>query len=113
LRRGEYHAVKGDGAPFLYLVPAAAVYQLDETSVAVLDEIGERDLAPNDLANSLSARFPLAEVRESIEDLVRVHAIRTVADAPPPVKAEAPSMPVAPGRPRKRIPLTTLVVNVT
>ena len=113
LRRGEYHAFDGDGAPFLYLVPSAAVYRLDDTSVAVLDEIGERDLAPNDLANSLSDRFQLAEVRAAIEELVRVHAITMVEAVAPPVKAEAPTLPASAGAPRKRIPLTTLVVNVT
>ena len=36
-RRGEFHAFAGDGAPYLYLVPSAAVFRLDDASVAVLD----------------------------------------------------------------------------
>jgi uncharacterized protein len=104
LRRGEYHAFQAEGAPFLYLVPSAAVYRLDETSQAVLDEIGDRDVAATVLADSLSIRFPNAEVRASIEDLVRVRAVRMVAEPVHVPRAEPP---------RKRIPLTTLVVNVT
>jgi uncharacterized protein len=104
LRRGEYHAFQAEGAPFLYLVPSAAVYRLDETSQAVLDEIGDRDIGAIALADSLSTRFPNAEVRASIEDLVRVRAVRMVAEPVHVPRAEPP---------RKRIPLTTLVVNVT
>jgi uncharacterized protein len=104
LRRGEYHAFSGDGAPFLYLVPSAAVYRLDDTSQAVLDEIGDGDVGANTLADSLSTRFAMQDVRAAIEELVRVRAIRMVAEPVQVIKAEPP---------RKRIPLTTLVVNVT
>ena len=37
LRRGEYHAFEGGGARYLYLLPSAAVVQIDEVSQAVLD----------------------------------------------------------------------------
>ncbi|HVT40951.1 MAG TPA: quinohemoprotein amine dehydrogenase maturation protein [Gemmatimonadaceae bacterium] len=104
LRRGEYHSFQAAGAPFLYLVPSAAVYRLDETSQAVLDEIGDRDVGATALADSLSTRFPSAGVRASIEDLVRVRAVKMVAEPVYVPRAEPP---------RKRIPLTTLVVNVT
>ena len=104
VRRGEYHAFAASGADFLYLVPSAAVYRLDETSQAVLDEIGDGDVSANVLADSLSLRFPVADVRATIEDLVRVRAIKIVAEPVPVIKAEPP---------RKRLPLTTLVVNVT
>jgi uncharacterized protein len=104
LRRGEYHAFESEGAGFLYLVPSAAVYRLDATAQAVLDEIGDDDLGANTLADTLSARFAMADVRATIEDLVRVRAIKMVAEPVQVIKAEPP---------RKRIPLTTLVVNVT
>jgi uncharacterized protein len=104
LRRGEYHAFEAGGAGFLYLVPSAAVYRLDETAQAVLDEIGDDDLGANTLADTLSTRFAMADVRATIEDLVRVRAIKMVAEPMQVIKAEPP---------RKRIPLTTLVVNVT
>ena len=104
LRRGEFHAFEGDGASFLYLVPSAAVYRLDDASRAVLDHLGDADLAPQALLEAVSASHPLEDVRAAIEELVRVRAVRRVSA---PVPAPAPALP------RKRIPLTTLVVNVT
>ena len=104
LRRGEYHAFDADGAAYMYLVPSAAVFRLDDASAAVLDALGDRDVEPNDLVRGLSDRFPVADVRATVEDLLNVRALRLV-DRP----VEMP--PAAP--PRKRIPLTTLVLNVT
>ena len=104
LRRGEYHAFEADGAPYVYLVPSAAVFKLDDASTAVLDALGERDVEPNELVRGLSDRFPVADLRASVEDLLNARAVRLVEQ---PVE-----VPVA-SPPRKRIPLTTLVLNVT
>jgi uncharacterized protein len=104
LRRGEYHAFEADGAPYVYLVPSAAVFKLDDASLAVLDALGDRDVEPNDLVRGLSERFAVADVRATVEDLLNVRAVRLV-DRPVEMPAPAP--------PRKRIPLTTLVLNVT
>jgi len=104
LRRGEYHAFEADGAPYVYLVPSAAVFRLDDASVAVLDALGDSDVEPNDLVRGLSERFPAADVRATVEDLLNVRAVRLV-DRPVEVPVASP--------PRKRIPLTTLVLNVT
>ena len=104
LRRGEYHAFEADGAPYVYLVPSAAVFRLDDASVAVLDALGDADVEPNDLVRGLSGRFPVADVRATVEDLLNVRAVRLV-DKPVEVPVASP--------PRKRIPLTTLVLNVT
>ena len=104
LRRAEYHAFDADGARYLYLVPSAAVFRLNETSRGVLDVLEQGDAEPNELARRLSDRHPLADVRDAVEDLLNAHAVRVV-DIP----VEQPK----PGAPRKRIPLTTLVLNVT
>lgn len=118
-RRGEFHAFDGDGAPYVYLVPSAAVYRLDDASVAVLDTLGEREVEPADLAVALGNRFPLPELREAVEELVRVRAVHALqartADAPPVPSVAPPNGNGAAGAvpARKRVPLTTLVVNVT
>ena len=104
LRRGEYHAFDADGAPYVYLVPSAAVFRLDDASVAVLDALGAQDVEPNELVRTLSDRFPVADVRASVEDLLNVRALRLV---------DRPVEPPVVSLPRKRIPLTTLVMNVT
>ena len=113
-RRGEYHRFAGDGAPYVYLVPSAAVYRLDDASVAVLDALNERDHEPAELALSLGQRFALPDVKAAVEELVRIRAIKAFETtvATPAVDAAANAAPVA-APPRKRVPLTTLVVNVT
>ena len=104
LRRGEYHAFEADGAPYVYLVPSAAVFRLDDASIAVLDALSDRDVEPNELVRGLSDRFPVSDVRATVEDLLNCRAVRLV-DKPAEVPVASP--------PRKRIPLTTLVLNVT
>jgi uncharacterized protein len=104
LRRGEYHAFDGGGATFLYLVPSAAVVRVDELSQAILDAIGERDVPITDVATSLTPRWQPAEIRDSIHELLGMRAIRAVAEPVPVIRAEPP---------KRRIPLQTLVLNVT
>jgi uncharacterized protein len=104
LRRGEYHPFDADGAPYVYLVPSAAVFRLDDTSQAVLEALGPHDVEPNELVRTLSERFPVADVRATVEDLLNIRALRLV---------ERPVEPPVAAPPRKRIPLTTLVLNVT
>jgi uncharacterized protein len=111
-RRAEYHRFEGDGAPYVYLVPSAAVFRLDETAVAVLDLLNERDHEPAELALALSGRFPLAEVKASVEELVRIRAIKAFQRRESSPQPDTPTVAVTPP-PRKRVPLTTLVVNVT
>jgi uncharacterized protein len=104
LRRGEYHTFEGGGARFLYLLPSAAVVKIDDVSQAVLDALADRDLPARDLADSLSTRWDSADVRATIEELLGMRAIRAVAEPVVVIKAEPP---------KRRIPLTTLVLNVT
>ncbi|MGH7696818.1 MAG: radical SAM protein, partial [Gemmatimonadaceae bacterium] len=104
LRRGEYHRFDADGAPYVYLVPSAAIFRLDDPSVAVLDALGDADIAPDTLVGSLVPRFEAPAVQNAIGELLGARAIRSVA---------APVEIVKPALPKKRIPLTTLVLNVT
>ncbi len=104
LRRGEYHRFEADGAPYVYLVPSAAIFRLDDPSLAVLDALGEADIAPDALVGSLTPRFEAPVVQNAIGELLGARAIRSVA---------APVETIKPKPPKKRIPLTTLVLNVT
>jgi uncharacterized protein len=116
-RKGEYHAFGGDGQEYLYLVPSAAVYRLDAASSAVLETIGDGEIEPVDLALALGNRFPLPEVKEAVEELIRVRAVKALQRSVPasPIPPAPPSAlsPQPSAVPRKRVPLTTLVVNVT
>lgn len=104
LRRGEYHRFEADGAPYVYLVPSAAIFRLDDPSQAVLEALGDSDVAPDALVGALAPRFDVPVVRNAIEELLGARAIRSVA---------APVETIKPAPPKKRIPLTTLVLNVT
>lgn len=103
LKRGEFHAFEADGARHVYLVPSAAVFRLDDPSAAVLDALGESEVTHQTLVDRLAPRFGAGAVQETLHELIAAHAVKSVA-APPVPKPEGP---------RKRIPLTTLVMNVT
>ena len=106
LRRGEYHSFRGGdgGARFLYLVPSAAVVRLDDVAEAVLETLAAGDRTATELADSLASRWDTETVHSSIDELLGMRAIQTVAAPPPKPVAE---------KPKRRIPLQTLVLNVT
>jgi uncharacterized protein len=104
LRRGEFHSFQGADARFLYLVPSAAVVRLDDVSEAVLETLAEGDRSATELAESLGARWNAETIRSSIDELLGMRAIQSVAAPPPKPVAE---------KPKRRIPLQTLVLNVT
>jgi uncharacterized protein len=104
LRRGEYHAFNGSGSRFLHLVPSAAVVQIDDVSHAVLETLAAGDRSASDLAGMLGDRWTADDVRLSIDELLGLRAIHTVAAPPTKPAAE---------KPKRRIPLQTLVLNVT
>ncbi len=104
LRRGEYQPFSGRDAQFLYLVPSAAVVRLDDVSQAVLASLEEGDRSPNEVTDALSPRWSADDIRASIDELLGVRAIHSVMAPPPKPIAE---------KPKRRIPLQTLVLNVT
>ena len=104
LRRGEFHAFTAAARRFLYLVPSAAVIRLDDISEAVLETLADGDRSATELADSLASRWSADVVRSSIDELLGMRAIQTVAAPPPKPVAE---------KPKRRIPLQTLVLNVT
>jgi uncharacterized protein len=109
LQRGEYHAFEAEGGAsrFLYLVPSAAVFQVDDTSQAILDLLEQRAASVDDIGAQLGGRFSAEALRASIGDLLSIRAIQPAAEPPKPPPAPRPDGA------RKRIPLTTLVLNVT
>ena len=104
LRRGEYQAFTGGDARFLYLVPSAAVVRLDDLSQAVLDRLETGDQSRDEITATLSETFTADDVRSSIDELLGMRAIYSVLLPPPKPVVE---------KPRRSIPLQTLVLNVT
>ena len=104
LTPGEFHAFQADGATFLYLVPSAAIFRMDDASLAVLRALETANRPPAELVQRLEDRFPAEEVTNRIDELMGVRAIGVLgkpAPAPPDML------------PPKGFPLTTMVLNVT
>ena len=112
IRRREFHSFTSAGKPFAYLVPSAAVFELDDASAAILALLENGPIAPAELIGQLTPRFSEIELHETVDELLRVQAIAAGLDAPPlpkllPIGAQVGAEPGMP------IPLTTMVLNVT
>jgi uncharacterized protein len=90
-RRGELHDFEAAGRRFVYVVPAGAIFELDEDASALVDDLADgRPGSPEAYPTELL--FELAQARVIVPD-----------DAP----AESPQNPPA------VFPLQTLVLNLT
>jgi uncharacterized protein len=100
----EFHLFTASGRSFLYLVPSAAIFELDDATSAVLRTVGDLRQPEEDVASALADRFAADVVHAAIAELLEVRAIgyeHQPADAAPRV---LPMMP---------FPLNTMVLNVT
>ncbi|HMF95370.1 MAG TPA: quinohemoprotein amine dehydrogenase maturation protein [Vicinamibacterales bacterium] len=104
LRRREFHLFQAAGRDFLYLVPSAAVFALDDPTSAVLRVVTERPTSDEAVVTALADRFDAEAVRAAIAELVDVHAIGYEHQPPEQAVRMLPMMP---------FPLTTMVLNVT
>ena len=103
-RQGEFHAFEGGGQNYLYLVPSAAIFALEDLSSAVLDLLKGRELTRDQIIGDLLARgYALANIEETLEELYQAHAIAFGEGFVEP-RLEAPQQP---------FPLQTVVMNVT
>ena len=100
----EHHRFEAAGRPFVYLVPSAAVFALDEAADAVMLALGERPRTREELLSELAPLHASERLSETFDELARVRAIGEVAvrQQPPPKV-----FPLTP------FPLTTMVLNVT
>jgi uncharacterized protein len=104
LARREFHQFEAAGRRFLYLVPSAAVFELDEVGAAVLAELATEQQPEDRLIDSLEARFPPAAVKTAVAELLDVRAVGYEHRPDPDVGRMLPMVP---------FPLTTMVLNVT
>jgi uncharacterized protein len=97
----EHHRFEAAGRPFVYLVPSAAIFELDPAADAVLRSVAVQPRTRDELAADVPDG---SDVDAALAELARVQAIGTIAERPaPPPKV----IPLAP------FPLTTMVLNVT
>ena len=104
LTRREFHLFQAAGRDFLYLVPSAAVFALDEPTSAVLAAVCEKPLSDEAVVAALAGRFDAEAVRTAIRELVDVRAIGYEQQ---PVEQPPRMLPMMP------FPLNTMVLNVT
>src|ERR1035438_5166900 len=100
----EFHSFQAAGKDFVYLVPSAAVFELDDFSAAVINRLRVRSMSRQDLAQQLSSLFPASEIEETISELLRVRAIGEIG---------VPEKKLPKVMPPENFPLTTMVLNVT
>jgi uncharacterized protein len=94
----EHHRFEAPGKPFVYLVPSAAIFELDEAADSVLRTLAERPRTREELIATVSG------ADAAIAELARVQAIGEVTAPPAPVPKVIPLAP---------FPLTTMVLNLT
>ncbi len=104
LAQGEFHPFTAAGRRFLYLVPSAAVFALDEPAAALIDGLAGRPRPRHELLAGVGPRFPDTDLEQTLAELEQVRAVRACAAPPPPTPAIIPLTP---------FPLTTAVLNVT
>jgi uncharacterized protein len=102
LKLREFHTFEAAGREFVYLVPSAAVFMLDEPASAVLRSLREKPQPLSDLVSHLN--FAPEELAETIAELRRVRAIGETG---------VPAQPAPKVMPPEGFPLTTMVLNVT
>ncbi len=102
-RLGEFHRFDAKGARFLYLVPAGAIFAMDETAAALISCFGPEGVPHEELVRALAAR---GVHDDDAEELIAemYHAQVIVGDD---AAREMPS------HPPEDFPLQTLVMNLT
>src|SRR5690348_4966118 len=102
-RLGEFHKFEGGGRQFLYLVPAGAIFEVDEGVAAVIDALSAGEAQLDDLLATLASRgYAFDDAAELIREMLFSRAIVTGEPAPEQVES-APA----------KFPLQSLVMNLT
>jgi uncharacterized protein len=100
----EFHQFQASGRQFLYLVPSAAVFELDATGAAVLLQLTGARQTEDAVVAALAARFPAPAVQSAIRELLDVRAVAYEHQPDEEAPRMLPMMP---------FPLTSMVLNVT
>jgi uncharacterized protein len=100
----EFHQFQAAGRQFLYLVPSAAVFELDLVAEAVIRVVSAAARLEDAVVEALADRFPAPAIRAAIAELGDVRAIGYEQQPDP---NEPKFLPMVP------FPLSTMVLNVT
>jgi len=100
----DFHPFEAFGARFLYMVPSAGIFRMDEAGCAILDALGDGPIDQDTLVADLGDRFEVDRILGTIAELSEIRAI----GAPDAPKEEASN-----DLPPEDFPLNTMVLNVT
>jgi len=102
-RLGEFHSFEGGGRRFLYLVPAGAIFEIDDATASVIDYVAKDEVSHDGLLDTLGrGGFASADAEELLKELYQSRVLVSGHVAPP--RPEAPPAD---------FPLQTLVLNLT
>ena len=77
----EFHTFGAYGARFLYMVPSAGIFRMDEAGEAILDALADGPRTTDSVVDELSGRFDVEDIVETIDELTEIRAVGDV-DAP-------------------------------
>jgi len=100
----DFHPFEAYGARFLYMVPSAGIFRMDDAGCAILDTLADGPRDQDTLVEELGDRFDVDRILETIAELSEIRAI----GAPDAPREEAPN-----DLPPEDFPLNTMVLNVT
>jgi uncharacterized protein len=76
-RLGEFHGFKAGGRRFLYLVPAGAIFEVDEAAAKLIDRLAEGEAGHENLLADLVARgLQSDDAEELLEESYSKRCIR-------------------------------------
>lgn len=102
-RLGEFHSFDAAGERFLYLVPAGAIFQVDDAVARVISRLSAGETAYGPLVEDLmSSGLSGADAEELLIELYHSHVI-----------VSGTSVPEPPTTPPADFPIQTLVLNLT
>jgi uncharacterized protein len=102
-RLGEFHAFESAERRFIYLVPAGAVFELDEISWRLIDRLGAGEMGQTDLVQELVAGgYSPEEAKTLFDELRNAKVLVTGKALPAPIE-----------NPPADFPLSSLVLNIT
>src|SRR5579871_2698379 len=102
-RAGEFHRFEAAGHEFLYLVPAGAIFELDQDARSVIEILNGSAIPHGRLISEVTARgIAPTDAEDLVDEMYQARAIVTEQSIPEP----AATPPVD-------FPLQSLVMNLT
>ena len=71
----DFHPFEAHGARFLYMVPSAGIFRMDEAGCAVLDLLQSGARRTDDIVSALSDDFEVDRILGTVAELTDIRAI--------------------------------------